>query len=110
MDSDYDEILSTDSDEDEILVMDSDDEELLAVLLEEESAEVAEGEEHLQILASLAQLYMQTANQKCGGSATGRMKCKAIQRIEGYCIFYADYFPDQPLHGENVFRRRFRMS
>ena len=25
-------------------------------------------------------------------------------------MLYADYFADQPLHGEDVFRRRFRMS
>jgi hypothetical protein len=30
--------------------------------------------------------------------------------MEGYCILYADYFADNPLHGEAVFRRRFRMS
>src|SRR4051812_47316129 len=81
-----------DSDDDEILAMDSDDEEMLAVLLEEDSAEVAEGEEHLQILALLAQLYMQMAKPKRGSSAPGRRKCKARQRIEGYCMLYADYF------------------
>ena len=36
-----------DSDDEEILAMDSDDEEILAILLEEESAEVAEREEHM---------------------------------------------------------------
>ncbi|KAK1620933.1 hypothetical protein QYE76_026450 [Lolium multiflorum] len=30
--------------------------------------------------------------------------------MEGYCMLYADYFADNPLHGESVFRRRFRMS
>jgi hypothetical protein len=30
--------------------------------------------------------------------------------MEGCCILYADYFADNPLHGEAVFRRRFRMS
>ena len=25
-------------------------------------------------------------------------------------MLYADYFADQPLHGEDVFRRHFRMS
>jgi hypothetical protein len=30
--------------------------------------------------------------------------------MEGYCILYVDYFADNPLHGEAVFRRRFRMS
>jgi hypothetical protein len=30
--------------------------------------------------------------------------------MEGYCILYADYFADCPLHGDDVFRRHFRMS
>jgi hypothetical protein len=30
--------------------------------------------------------------------------------MEGYCILYADYFTDNQLYGEAVFRRRFRMS
>jgi hypothetical protein len=30
--------------------------------------------------------------------------------MEGYCILYADYFTDNLLHGEAIFRRRFRMS
>jgi hypothetical protein len=30
--------------------------------------------------------------------------------MEGYCILYADYFADNPLHGEAVFRRHFRMN
>jgi hypothetical protein len=30
--------------------------------------------------------------------------------MEGYCILYADYFADNLLHGEAVFRHRLRMS
>ena len=30
--------------------------------------------------------------------------------MEGYCILYADYFADAPLHGEKVFRCRYRMG
>jgi hypothetical protein len=30
--------------------------------------------------------------------------------MEGYCILYADYFADNPLHGEVVFSHRFWMS
>jgi hypothetical protein len=30
--------------------------------------------------------------------------------MDGYCILYTDYFAHDPLHGEVVFRRRFRMS
>jgi hypothetical protein len=30
--------------------------------------------------------------------------------MEGCCILYADYFLDDPLHGEVVFQRHFRMS
>jgi hypothetical protein len=45
-----------------------------------------------------------------GGSAPGHRKSKPRQRLEGSCILYADYFADDPLHGEVVFRHRFRMS
>src|SRR4051812_10406842 len=64
----------------------------------------------MEILASLAQLYLQMAKPKRGGSAKGRRKCKARQRIKGYCLLYADYFADEPLHGEAMFGCRFRMS
>jgi hypothetical protein len=30
--------------------------------------------------------------------------------MEGYCMVYADYFADDPLHSDVVFRYRFRMS
>jgi hypothetical protein len=39
-----------------------------------------------------------------------RRKSKMRQMLEGYCILYADYFADDPLHSEVVFWRRFRMS
>jgi hypothetical protein len=42
--------------------------------------------------------------------APGRRKSKPRQRLEDYCILYADYFTNDPLHSEVVFRRRFRMS
>jgi hypothetical protein len=92
--------------------MDSDDEEeqMFAELFEEEMAAAAQDEEHMLILACLSGLYAETAIGRRGGSAPGRRKCKPRQRMEGYCILYADYFADNPLHGEVVFRRRFRMS
>jgi hypothetical protein len=92
--------------------MDSDDEEdqMFAEIIEEEMAAAAQDEEHMLILACLSDLYAEMAIGHCGGSAPGRRKCKPRQRMEGYCILYADYFVDNPLHGEAVFRRRFRMS
>ncbi|XP_071683795.1 uncharacterized protein [Lolium perenne] len=30
--------------------------------------------------------------------------------MEGYCMLYTDYFADDPLHDDTVFRHRFRMS
>ena len=30
--------------------------------------------------------------------------------MEGYCLLYADYFADDPLHGDVVFQHRFRMN
>jgi hypothetical protein len=91
--------------------MDSDDEEdqMFAEIFEEMAA-AAQDEEHMLILACLSGLYAETAIGRRGGSAPGRRKCKPRQRMEGYCILYADYFADNPLHGEAVFRRHFRMS
>jgi hypothetical protein len=92
--------------------MDSDDEEeqMFAEIFEEKMAAAAQDEEHILILACLSGLYAETAIGHHGGSAPGRRKCKPRQRIEGYCILYADYFADNPLHGEAIFRHRFRMS
>jgi hypothetical protein len=92
--------------------MDSDDEEeqMFAEMFEEEMAAAAQDEEHMLILACLSGLYAEAATGHRGGSAPGRKKCKPRHRMEGYCILYADYFADNPLHGEAVFRRRFRMS
>ena len=91
--------------------MDSDDEEMLAALLEEEDdGAAADDEEHLQMLACLVVLYAADAQPKRGGSAPNRQKSKPRQRAEGYCMMYADYFADDPLHGEKTFRRHFRMN
>jgi hypothetical protein len=78
--------------------------------LEEEKASAAEDEEHMMILASLASLYAErNSKPQRGGSASGRQKAKARQHLEGYIMLYADYFTDEPLHLEAVFRRRFGM-
>ena len=91
--------------------MDSDDEEMLAALLEEEAdGAAADDEEHLQMLACLTDLYAVDAQPKRGGSAPNRQKSKQRQRAKGYCMLYADYFADDPLHGEKIFRCRFRMN
>jgi hypothetical protein len=92
--------------------MDSDDDEeqMFAELFEEEMAATTQDEEHMLILACLSGLYAEKAIGRRGGSAPGHRKCKPRQRMEGYCILYADYFADSPLHGEAVFRRYFRMS
>ena len=90
--------------------MDSDDEEVLAALLEEEADAVAQDEEHLMVLAALAGLLAGDAKPRRGGSAPGRRKAKNRHRLEGYCMFYSDYFTDAPLHGDKVFRRRYRMG
>jgi hypothetical protein len=79
-------------------------------LFEEEMAAIAQDEEHMSILACMSGLYAEKAIGRHGGSAPGRRKCKMRQRMEGYCMLYADYFADSPLHGEAVFRHRFRMS
>ena len=92
--------------------MDSDEEEeqMFVELMREEMAAAAQDEEHMLILGCLSSMYAGVATGRRGGSAPGRRKCKPRQRMEGYCMLYADYFADNPLHGESVFRRRFRMS
>jgi hypothetical protein len=92
--------------------MDSDDETMFAALMEEEAEiAVADDEEHLMMMSCLMALYARTdAKPRRRGSAPGRRKSKPRQRLEGYCILYADYFADDPLHGDVVSRRRFWMS
>ena len=87
--------------------MDSDD---FAALMEEEVEVDVEEEVHLMILAVLAILFAKNAKPRRGGSKPGRRKCKNRHRMEGYCMLYADYFADAPLHDEKVFRRCYRMS
>jgi hypothetical protein len=89
---------------------DNEEEQMFAEIFEEEMAAAAQDEEHMLILACLSSLYAETAIGRHGGSASGRRKCKSRQRMEGYCILYANYFADNPLHGEAIFRHRFRMS
>ena len=90
--------------------MDSDDEEAFVALMEEEAEADTADEEHLIILAALAGLFANNAKPRRGGSTPGRHKGKQRHLMEGYCMLYADYFADAPLHGEKVFRRRYRMG
>ena len=83
---------------------------LTALMEEEDDAAADDDEEHLLMLACLAGLYVVDAQPKHGGSVPGRRKSKLRQGAEGYCILYADYFADDPLHDEKTFRRRFRMN
>ena len=83
--------------------MDSDDEEAFAALMEEEAEADTADEEHLMILAALADLFAKNAKPRRGGSAPGRRKSKQRHRMEGYCMLYADYFTDFPLHDGKVF-------
>jgi hypothetical protein len=92
------------------MASDEEEEQMFTERFEEEMAAAAQDEEHMLILACLFGLYTEKAIGRCGGSAPGRRKCKPRQRMEGYCILYADYFADSPLHGEAVFRHCFRMS
>jgi hypothetical protein len=61
----------------------------------------------LAILISLFAMIAEEDKPIIGGSASGHRKSKPR---EGYCMLYADYFANDPLHGDAVFRRRFRMS
>ena len=51
--------------------MDSDDEEVLAAPLEEEAETDVQEEEHLMVLATLAQLLASNEKPRRGGSAPG---------------------------------------
>ncbi|XP_071676932.1 uncharacterized protein [Lolium perenne] len=93
--------------------MDSDDEDeqMFVLLLEEENAAAAKDEEHMMILASLATLYAErNLKPQRGGSALGRRKAKARQRLDGHIMLYADYFVDEPLQPKVVFWRWFRLQ
>jgi hypothetical protein len=41
-----------------------------------------------------------------GGLVVGRQTVPR-DMFSGYCMLYADYFADEPVYGDNVFRRRF---
>jgi hypothetical protein len=91
--------------------MESDETMFVALMEEEAEIAVTDDEEHLMMLSCLMALYSPTdAKLHRGGSAPGRRKSKPRQRLEGYCILYAEHFADDPLHNEVVFRRCFRMS
>jgi hypothetical protein len=81
-------------------VMDSNDEMMFAVLMEEEATV---DDEHFKVLSCLLALYARNAHSQRGGSKSGRRKSKPSQRMEGYCMLYADYFADDPMHGRWYF-------
>jgi hypothetical protein len=72
--------------------LDSDDEIMFAALMEEEAAVAsADDKEHLMMLSCLMALYARDgAKPRRGGSAPGHLKSKPRQRLEGYCILYAN--------------------
>jgi hypothetical protein len=79
-------------------LMDSDDETMFAALMEEEAKiVVSDNKEHLMMLSCLMALYARSdVKPRRRGSAASRRKRKPRQRLEGYCILYADYFTDDP--------------
>ena len=82
------------------------------MIMEEEADIDAEEDEHLAILACIAQLQADEAacaEPKRGGSHLGRRKTKQRIRAEGHCMLYANYFADEPRFDAKDFRRRFRM-
>jgi hypothetical protein len=91
--------------------MDSNDKTMFATLMEEEAVVAsADDEEHLMMLLCLMALYARDGVKPWrGGLVPGRRKTKTRQRLEGYCILYADYFVDDLLHGDVVIQHRFRM-
>jgi hypothetical protein len=96
--------------------MDPDGEETLVALVDEEvnvAVAVREGvseKENLTILVALIAMISVEDRPIIGGSVPGHRKSKPRQRMEGYCMLYADYFVDDPLLDDVIFHRRFRMS
>jgi hypothetical protein len=86
-------------------LMESDDAAMFATLMEEEAKIVAyDDEEHSMMLLCLMALYTRNdAKPRRRGPVPGRRKSEPRQRLEGYCILYADYFVDDPLHDEVAF-------
>ncbi|XP_071683577.1 uncharacterized protein [Lolium perenne] len=72
--------------------------------------DAAADDEHLAIVISLLAMIAEEDKPTIGGSAQGRRKSNLRQRMKGYCMLYANYFVDDPLHGDAIFHRRFRMS
>jgi hypothetical protein len=70
----------------------SDDETMFAALMEEEAEiTISNDEEHLMMLSFLMALYAcSDVKPRHGGLAPGRRKSKPRQRLESYCILYAD--------------------
>jgi hypothetical protein len=61
------------------------------------------------ILSCLMALYARDgAKPRREGLAPGHRRSKPRQRLEGYCILYADYITDDTLHDKVVFRCRFQ--
>jgi hypothetical protein len=76
--------------------LDDEEEQMFVKLFEGEMAVAAQDKEHMLILACLSGLYAEKAIGRRHGSTPSRRKCKLRQRMEGYCILYADYFADSP--------------
>ncbi|XP_037461920.1 patatin-like protein 1 [Triticum dicoccoides] len=83
--------------------MDSDDKEVLTALLEEEADANVQDKEHLMVLTALASLLTSNEKPRRGGTMSGRLKAKNRHRLEGYCMFYFNYFVDTPLHDDKSF-------
>ena len=62
------------------------------------------------MLTALSGLFGANTAPQRGGSKMGCRKAKERRHSKGYCLLYSDYFVDGPLHGEKVFRRRYRMG
>src|SRR3954468_17167144 len=73
-----------------------------------------EEEEFIQLLQQQQQLladFTETTDNKPvhGGSQPGRSPNINRNSLEGHKRIINDYFADQPIYGERLFRRRFRM-
>ena len=90
--------------------MDSDDELLMMQMVQDDADVGADEEELLMVIACLLRRRARLRTPRRGGSRKGKKPNKDRNRLAGALMLEADYFVDHPLHGPEIFRRRFRMN
>ena len=90
--------------------MDSADELLMMQMDQDDADAEADEEELLLVIACLLRRRARLRTPQRGGSRKGKKPNKDCNRYAGALMLDADYFVEHPLHGPEIFRRRFRMN